>query len=202
MKGFTKKGKLFLDFETNLTENIGSMGISGNDLIICGNHVFNHYRDCRDANYLLCSDVIKDTLVLPGEKVTNTTPVLACQDRCLRVVRDSDIAYSAELPGSPTCLQLFYNDGGEKGDEVIYGTSDGKVGLVQLTRRGPVTQWLIEKDNGMAQGSVQTIDNYDITGDGVRDLLVGRHDGTIEVYSYEQGEEVVPTLKYTMVIIM
>ena len=29
-------------------------------------------------------------------------------------------------------FQLFYNDGGEKGDEVLYGTSDGKIGLVQV----------------------------------------------------------------------
>ncbi len=42
--------------------------------------------------------------------------------------------YSVELPGPPTCLSLFYNDGGEGGDEVLYGTADGKVGLVQLTR--------------------------------------------------------------------
>ena len=36
--------------------------------------------------------------------------------------------------GPPSCLALFYNDGGEDGDEVLYGTADGKVGLVQLTR--------------------------------------------------------------------
>ena len=31
-------------------------------------------------------------------------------------------------------LQLFYNDGGEHGDEVLYGTIDGKIGFVHLTR--------------------------------------------------------------------
>ena len=31
-------------------------------------------------------------------------------------------------------LQLFYNDGGEHGDEVLYGTTDGKIGFVHLTR--------------------------------------------------------------------
>jgi hypothetical protein len=30
----------------------------------------------------------------------------------------SEVVYSAEVPGPPTCLQLFYNDGGEKGDQV------------------------------------------------------------------------------------
>ena len=31
-------------------------------------------------------------------------------------------------------IQLFYNDGGEHGDEVLYGTTDGKIGFVHLTR--------------------------------------------------------------------
>ena len=30
----------------------------------------------------------------------------------------SDILYTAELPGPPTTLQLFYNDGGENGEQV------------------------------------------------------------------------------------
>ncbi|QQP38242.1 Uncharacterized protein FKW44_018761, partial [Caligus rogercresseyi] len=53
VKGYSKKGKLFLDFETNLTEAIGSMSISGSDLVVCGRHVYNHYRDCRDINHYL-----------------------------------------------------------------------------------------------------------------------------------------------------
>ncbi|MPC64960.1 Bardet-Biedl syndrome 7 protein [Portunus trituberculatus] len=64
----------------------------------------------------------------------NLVPVLACEDRLLRVMRDSDVLYSVELPSPSTCLQLFYNDGGENGDQLLYGTSDGKIGLVQLGR--------------------------------------------------------------------
>ena len=92
-------------------------------------------------------------------QVSTLTPVLACQDRSLKVLRDSSVMYSVELPGPPTAMQLFYNDGGENGDEVgfcslprvvhikgvsiqqvLYGTSDGKIGLVQLTRQGPNSQ--------------------------------------------------------------
>ena len=45
------------------------------------------------------------------------------------------------------------------------------------------------------------MDNYDITGDGVRDLIVGRHDGNVEVYTYDDdmGEDSEPTLKFTQV---
>ena len=43
------------------------------------------------------------------------------------------------------------------------------------------------------------MDNFDITGDGVRDLIVGRHDGNVEVYAYDEGEEAEPVLKFVQV---
>jgi len=39
--------------------------------------------------------------------------------------------------------------------------------------------WLLEREG--VTSAVQTMDNYDVTGDGVRDLIVGRHDGGVEV---------------------
>lgn len=38
------------------------------------------------------------------------------------------------------------------------------------------------------------IDTYDIIGDGVNDILVGRDDGTVEVYSLDSAGE--PTLRF------
>jgi len=48
-----------------------------------------------------------------------------------------------------------------KGDEIIFGTADGKIGLVQLLRQGPHTHWLLEPDsvtlsgNSASAGAVQ-----------------------------------------------
>ena len=62
----------------------------------------------------------------------------------------------------------------------------------------PLSQsWTLEKDG--AYGAVQCLDNYDITGDGVKDLIVGKHDGGIDVYQYEDGEELEPQLKFSHV---
>ena len=69
VKGYTKKGKLFLNFDTNLTEPIKNMSITGNDLLVSGKHVYNHYRDCKDTNYFLSEDKVNDVLALPMEKV-------------------------------------------------------------------------------------------------------------------------------------
>lgn len=38
------------------------------------------------------------------------------------------------------------------------------------------------------------MDTYDITGDGVKDILVGRDDGSVEVYVIDSSNE--PTLRF------
>ena len=61
-------------------------------------------------------------------------PVLACADRTLKVLDRSNLLHNVEVNGTPTVLHLNGNDGGEVGDEVLYGTSDGKVGLIRVGR--------------------------------------------------------------------
>ena len=55
---------------------------------------------------------------------------------------------------------------------MLYGTADGKVGVVRLGRAGPETGWLLESNT--SQAGVDCMDNYDVTGDGVRDLILAR----------------------------
>ncbi len=61
--------------------------MEGADLFICGNYIFNQYTDCKDSNYYLSADKINDVVCLPTERITDVTPVLACQDRVLRVLQ-------------------------------------------------------------------------------------------------------------------
>ena len=49
------------------------------------------------------------------------------------------------------------------------------------------------------RGGVTSMDHHDMTGDGIRDLIVGRDDVSLEVYSYEDGDEAEPTLRFSMV---
>lgn len=62
---------MFLTFSSNLTEPIRSMYIMGNDMILCGNHVYNHYRDCKDIGSYLCGDTIVDVAVLCPTNVSH-----------------------------------------------------------------------------------------------------------------------------------
>ena len=45
--------------------------ISGSDLLVCGDYVYNHYHDCQDSNYYLAPDKINDIIALPAEKVSS-----------------------------------------------------------------------------------------------------------------------------------
>nr|XP_009673127.1 PREDICTED: Bardet-Biedl syndrome 7 protein homolog [Struthio camelus australis] len=114
VRGFTKRGKQFLSFETNLTESIRAMHISGADLFLCASYIYNHYCDCKDQHYYLSGDKINDVLCLPVEKVNCITPILACQDRVLRVLQGSDLLYEVEVSGPPTVLALNNGNGGNK----------------------------------------------------------------------------------------
>ena len=105
------------------------------------------------------------------------------------------LVYESEVAGPPTTLSLFNSDGGETGREILFGTSDGKIGLIELGLEEPLPKWELTNEKRLA--GVTGLDSYDITNDGAMDLLVSREDGIIEVYSYDSMDN--PILKYTYV---
>ncbi|XP_028315349.1 BBSome complex member BBS7 [Gouania willdenowi] len=193
VRGFTKKGKQFLTFDANLTESINAMHVSGADLFVCASYIYNHYCDCKDQDYFLSGDKINDIACLSSENLTHLVPVLACQDRVLRVLKGSELVYDIEVPGPPSVLELYSKDGGE---EILYGTIDGKIGLMQIGEHSAATKW--ELHNNKKKGGILCIDTYDIIGDGVNDVLVGRDDGAIEVFGFDASSE--PTLRFEHVL--
>jgi len=54
---------------------------------VCASYIYNHYCDCKDQDYYLSGDKINDVLCLPVETVGRIVPILACQDRVLRVLQ-------------------------------------------------------------------------------------------------------------------
>ena len=67
--------------------------VEGSNLMVCGSYIYNHYVDCRDANYYLSSDKINDSLCLPPDPDKQLSPVLACQDCSLRVLRVCNVTH-------------------------------------------------------------------------------------------------------------
>lgn len=74
-------------------------------------------------------------------------PVLACADGTVRVLDAADLEahcrqskgqplprHELRIPSTPTALHLAANDGGESGQNVLFGTDDGRVGVITVTR--------------------------------------------------------------------
>ncbi|KAM4708731.1 BBSome complex member BBS7 isoform 2-T2 [Discoglossus pictus] len=172
------------------------MHVSGSDLFLCASYIYNHYCDCKDQHYFLSGDKISDVICLPVEKLERISTILACQDRVLRVLEGSDMMYEVEVPGQPSVLSLSGGNGGDSGEDLVYGTSDGKIGLIQIARNSPVIKW--EIGNEKKRGGILCIDNFDIMGDGVKDLLIGRDDGSVEVYGFDIANEPVQRFDHAL----
>lgn len=61
--------------------------VAGADLFVCATYIYNHYCDCKDQDYFLSGDKINDITCLSSENLTRLVPVLACQNRVLRVLQ-------------------------------------------------------------------------------------------------------------------
>ncbi|XP_017775977.1 PREDICTED: Bardet-Biedl syndrome 7 protein homolog [Nicrophorus vespilloides] len=178
VRGYTKKGKLFLSFDTNLTEPISSMYVLGSDLFICGKHIYNQYRDCKDIGSYLCGDRIVDVIALYPEKSYRLISLIACEGRMIRTLEHARVTHSIVIESSPTLLYIYEEEGSK---HVIFGTVDGKIGLLDLDRSHSFKKWLISNpDNSSA---VSCLNCYDFTKDGINNLIIGRNDGNIEVYT-------------------
>ncbi|XP_019539805.2 Bardet-Biedl syndrome 7 protein homolog [Aedes albopictus] len=184
VRGFNKKGKMFLAFETNLTENIRSMFVSGSDLLVCGNHVYNHYKDCKEHGSYLCGDAIVDVAALCPNNTSRLITVLACSGRVLRILEHSRVRQTLELESVPTVLHVPKC----LGDRLLCGFADGKVVLfhINLSISEVKRETLVEDtENGSA---VTCIGTYDLSGDGKDELVVGRRDGTLQVFTMNSDE--------------
>ena len=84
---------------------------------------------------------------------------------------------------------------GDDAQEILYGTQNGKIGLVKLTPLEPCYRW--DMLNERKHGGITCLSTFDLTGDGLPDIIVGRDDGVVEVYGLDDSDE--PRLKFTHV---
>lgn len=64
-----------------------SRHVSGADLFVCASYIYNHYCDCKDQDYFLSGDKINDITCVSSENLSRIVPILACQDRVLRILQ-------------------------------------------------------------------------------------------------------------------
>ncbi|XP_050436713.1 Bardet-Biedl syndrome 7 protein homolog isoform X2 [Adelges cooleyi] len=193
VRGYTKKGQMFLSFDTGLTEPVKCMYVTGNELLVSGRHVFNHFSDCKDNSTYLCPETINSIVALDVIKMQGVMPILACADLCIRILEGSAVKKKFYLPSEPTYLHLMNNNGGSYGNEVLVGLQNGVIVLLKIEKNASVnTLWELNKET--KQGTVTCMDCYNI--DGEDHLLVGRQSGSVEVYSLDSNSVPIEKYKY------
>ena len=77
----------------------------------------------------------------------------------------------------------------EASRQLLYGTEGGTIGQLMVGSRTTERGWTLPSAAGVP---IDMCTGYDLTADGVPDIVVGRDNGAVEVYGFELGAE--PTL--------
>ncbi|KAF7632394.1 hypothetical protein Mgra_00008176 [Meloidogyne graminicola] len=189
VRGFSRKGKQFLAFNSNLTESIQSLFIYGVDMLIASRNSHYHFHDCVEKSHFSCNDYILDILCLPitegGWVGRGITPVLACADKTIKVLDGSRIVYQIPLNEVPTVLHLFCNDGGYNKQKILFGCRNGHIGLIDLG----VDFWtMCQEFETKSFGTITAIDCYPMMGGNNTHQDIGKEDGLIELYSIDDND--------------
>lgn len=135
--------------------------------------------------------------------------VLACSGRVLRLLEHCRVRQTVELDSVPTVL---YVPERSHGDRLLCGYADGKITLIVINHFGmdgtsdEIVQFrecgivrfcvsssvseniLIEAD--LESSAVTALSMFDLSAEGKDDLLVGRRDGTVQVFSMPDDSDV------------
>ncbi|XP_018568735.1 Bardet-Biedl syndrome 7 protein homolog [Anoplophora glabripennis] len=177
VRGFTKKGKLFITFDSGMTETISTMFVLASELFLCGKHVYTHYRDCKDLGSYLCGDRIVDVVAFYSQNSRRLMSLIACEGRMIRALEHARVTLSMEVESSPTVLHIYED---EDVKAVLFGTVDGRVGILDVDKVQGFDRWLITNDKNTS--TISCMDSYDLIGNGTKNLVIGRQDGSVEVF--------------------
>jgi hypothetical protein len=137
--------------DTSHTEVITSLHVQQQNLWSAGEYILNCYESGAsgkivDKYYFICDDRINDLIVAPvaGQMVLN--PIMACQDKQLRILSEKGdvLLYNHLFEGA--CLSISMSpDLSERQSPIIgYGLSNGGIGVLELMRNQAQSLWELD----------------------------------------------------------
>ena len=190
--GVNRKGKQFFQYSSNLTEEIKALTVKDLTFFTAGDYVCNKIENSNDVQQYVSRDKINEMITsrISFSGLKEVCPILVCQDRALRVLKDGQVYYEASLDDVPTTIAEVESvitaaggiDLGIGRREIIYGTERGSLGQLFLDSDAIRRGWNISMDSSL--GGVNCLAaKYDFTGDGVPDIILGKDDGGVEIFS-------------------
>lgn len=186
VSAYSKKGKLFFGFESNMTESVRSFQIDTPFIFAGGEYVLTTFKEVNEVGYFMSPDRINEMLfhqhrdANPDEKaMSNYHMYLGCNDRVLRTVLGNQIIAEAGCE-APISAMSFAVD--ERGKDLVYGTSGGSLGAFRITKGDELARkYSLIPESRL--GSITSISCTDINRDGTADVILGREDGAVEVHA-------------------
>ncbi|XP_075972909.1 BBSome complex member BBS7-like isoform X2 [Anticarsia gemmatalis] len=189
VKGYTRKGKVFLSIETSLSETITSMCILGNDLILCSGRTVTYYRDLREYHSYICEDRVLDIAAFASNRIRL---LVLIANKGAIILENGKLISRTAIPSGPSRLIVPLTTH-VTDIQAFYGASDGSIGLIGYEELKLSSKCLVE---GRGLGSVVCLGWYN--NNGSVHLAVGRHDGSIQLYLMDMDNlSEKPRLKYT-----
>ncbi|CAM9658675.1 unnamed protein product, partial [Pylaiella littoralis] len=193
--GLSRKGKEFFRMASPLSETIHHMAVQGARIWTGCEYICSAYDDGQDAAFYICPDIIMSLAAASLSGTDSVDAVLGCQDHCIRVIKasDSEVAFQVSTDAPVGALCAFSKSGtGTDQDTggVVYGTENGTIGHVSASGSSQLRKtWELPGRGGVGRG-VTALRRYDLTQDGVVELIAGRDDGTVTVYRFAGGSTV------------
>ncbi|XP_073964856.1 BBSome complex member BBS7-like isoform X2 [Choristoneura fumiferana] len=200
VKGYTRKGKVFLSIETSLSETITSIGYCKNhcrsilagDLILCSGRTVTHYRDLREYHSYTCEDRVLDIAAFATPNNTRVRLLVLVANKGAVMLENGQIAARAVVTSGPSRLLVPPSIHAAE-IYAFYGAADGSIGLIVCEKSMLTNKCLVE---GKGLGSVMCLGWY--LSNGSAHLAVGRHDGSVQLYFVDmENFAEKPRLKYT-----
>eukprot|EP00667_Euglena_gracilis_P004971 EG_transcript_5000 len=192
ISGVTRKGKSFYRLATFLSESINSMVVRTPLIWTTSEYVLNVFEDGKEAHFFMSPDKVNHLTVENVSSDTALDSIVACNDRMVRVVRNSDLGSEHPVEGAAKTVTIYTTKNSSHKD-VVYGTDNGYIGSFRISQQGLSKRWT--KEDANSTGGINCILAYDFTKDGVSDLIVGRDNGFLEIFNFD-GATTEPTLIY------
>jgi len=164
----------------------------------------NIYDQCKDFGFAMIKDRINAMTCAPIAPGDVLSTALACQDKCLRVYAGEKPFHELAVEGPGTALGFYGTPPTEQEQlrqaehvSLLYGTEQGMVGLTSISAKSikriatisdkQQRPGMSSSNSSSRRARVSTLHTADIVKSGALDVLVGREDGSLEVWGLGDG---------------
>jgi Bardet-Biedl syndrome 7 protein len=190
ISAYTKKGRPFFALETNMSETIRTLKVDTPFLFIGGDYVLTRMQESTELGYFMCADRIHATILRKKAGSEGEYDVYAgCQDRCIRTLKNG-VEKGPETAVEAPVQAMAYLVRADKPEvtDLVYGTASGSIGGFGIGAKNElIRRFTLLPDKPL--GGVVSIATCDITKDGFTDIVVGRDDGTVDLFSFNKNPD-------------